>query len=1145
MFCSACGAENPAHAQTCVQCAARLTPRCSFCDAPLSSPARFCPACGKPVKKTEEAATEPAGERKQVTVLFADFAGFTAFVHKQDIEDVRDYMSTVWTKLDSIILAHGGLIEKHIGDAIMAVFGAKQAREDDPVQAVRAGLAILQWLNELRPEGNQPRLQMRIGIHTGIVVVGPLGTTGEFAATGDTVNLANRLEGHAPPGGILVSHDTYRLVYGFFDVRSVAPFQVKGRTEPVEAYVVLHAKPRAVAAQLRGVEGIQTEMIGRERELGLMKSAFNQSITSGNCRVITLVGDAGVGKSCLLREFHKWADLLPQTVRLFYGRATPEMIGVPFALMRDVFFARFEMQDSDSPAVARAKLERGITTLLARHAGNGTAEEHQMQAHFIGQMLGLDFSSSPHLKDILQDADQIRQRAFHCFSRFFAVVSTGRTVAPPDSSCALGAGMAAEPNPSSLTRGTVLVAEDVHWGDDGSLDLLAHIARTCRDSSLLVVCLARPSFFERRPGWAEALPGHDRVNLEPLSRGESLALVASILRKTHEIPQALRELIVGGAEGVPFYLEEIIKMLIDQKVILPGPDEWHVEPARLAAARVPPTLTGVLQARLDGLPAHERQLLQRASIIGRVFWDSALQRIKSSDDAEDQSHLSESLDNLRRKELIYRAEGSAFAGAVEYLFKHDLLRSVAYESVLRKIRREHHAQAAEWLIERSGERASEFAGLIASHFEQAARLAEASAWYGRAGQQARAGYSPAAAIEYFRKALGLLPSAEAVDAGRRMEWQEGLSEALGAQARFAEALEACSGLKQLAEELGDVVGQARAWNGMAYLNERIGRNRVSVDCAERAEALARRGGANGRGELIRALLLKGWAFYRLSDAQAVLALADQTRELCTELGNRAGLATSHKLHGVAHLQLGHFGEADNFFKKGHELYEELGDRRNTAAMCSNLGESARLRGDYAAAEQLYLQALAGVRQIGNRDSEAIYLSNLAGARLGLGKFAQVESDAREAIALVGGPTSCTLSAAYSFLSEACLAQGKFAEALEAAENALRLAKESESDFDLGNAWRTLGLVAGAQNCTTRPVMADPRECFVESARVFDKIAAEGDKARTLKVWAEYELLQGDKHTAHEKSSEALRIFRRLGMQAEAVEAENLLQVAAP
>jgi predicted ATPase len=956
------------------------------------------------------------------------------------------------------------------------------------------------------------------------------------------VNLANRLEQNAPAGGILVSHDTFRHIYGLFDLQALPPFTVKGRPEPVQTYLIFRPKPRALAVQLRGIEGIETEMIGRERELNQLGQALQQVIHEGTARVISVVGEAGIGKSCLLNEFQKWAEVMPHTVRWFYGRATPEMIALPFSLLRDVFASRFEIRDSDAQGVAREKLESGIANMLADKPS--ARKEAVVAAHFIGQLVGLDFSSSPSLRDILNDPQQIRQIALNSLTQFFTA-ATSRALPT----------IRGDP-----IKGAILVAEDIHWGDDASLDVLLHLARTCKSVPLLILCFTRPTLFERRSHWIEGFEAHQTIELNPLSRESSIALVHSILRKAPSIPEALRDLVISSAEGVPFYIEELIKMLIDQKVVLPGDEHWKIEPDKLAAAAVPATLTGVLQARLDGLLPAERTLLQRASVIGRVFWDSALESFGSPVFAEpaasagettiDKAELSHALAGLRQKELILRRESSAFAGAVEYMFKHELLRNVAYESLLKKSRRTHHAAVAEWLIEASGERINEVAALVASHFEQAGNQAEAAEWYGRAGEKAREGYAFATAIESFRKALALLPPGQANSRPsilKRIEWQQSLGEVLTAQAKFSEGLDACNLARDLAQTLGDPLAEARAWNGLSFLNERLGRNRASVECAERAEALADELGEAGMIERVRALLLKGWAYYRLSDAGAVLALGEQTHRLCVEFGNRHGLATSYKLHGVAHLQLGHFSEADRFFEQGLVLYRELGDRRNTAAMWSNLGESARFRGDYEAAEKLYEKALAAVREIGHRESESIYLTNLSGARLGLRKFSEAESDLREAIRLTDGNNFCSLSETFSALSETCLAQGKLDEALATAQRGLTLARESENDLDLGTALRVLGQALSA---TTDPngasalfpgSQSDPDAAFAESLAVFHKIKAEVEQARTLRAWARHDLDQGRRKHGESKLRQARDLFFKLGARGEVTDTETLLQ----
>ena len=1131
---------------------------CPVCAAEAPVGARFCSACGTALVLPTSGAGRPqleaspplTGERRQVTILFADFSGFTAFAAHLDPEDLHDRMKSLWTGLDAIIGARGGTPEKHSGDAIMAVFGGWRSREEDPAAAVRAALEMQTWLAAQQVETRGGSLQLRIGVHTGLVVVGPSAHAGEFLATGDAVNLASRLEQSAPVGGVLISGDTYRHVYGFFDAQARPLLTVKGKSEPVETYLILRAKPRALALQMRGVEGVETDMIGRERELKCLQDVFRQAMEQRAPQLITLVGDGGMGKSRLLREFQKWIDLLPQNVRFFCGRATAEIATLPFALVRDVLATRFEIHESDLAVVSREKLVRGVTDLLGPlgEAGDWSREELTRDIHFLGQLLGWDFSASPHLREILRDVEQIRHRALRGLNRLVTAIS--RCPAVP---------------PALPVSAILVVVEDLHWADDGSLDLLEHLANHAGGVPLLILGSARPDLFERRPGWGQGRANLVQLLLEPLNLAESAALVENILNKAPEIPPALRELVTDGADGNPFYIEEMINMLIDQRVIQPGAERWQIELGRLVHSRVPSTLTGVLQARLDGLAAPERIVLQRASVVGRVFWDSAIEFMSAERDQAaavslfgenllNRPELERALLGLRQKELLFRRESSVFAGTVEYSFKHELLRNVAYESLLKKTRRRHHARIAEWLMARSGDRTQEFAGLVATHFEHATQPGEAAEWHGRAGQQARLGYGPAIASDHFAKALRLLPLDDPPtqeDQVRRLAWQEGLGETLAAQARFAEALASYTAMRDLAVRLVDPLAEARAWNGMAFLHERHGDNRASIHCAERAEAVAAHAGATGSSERVRAMHIKGWAYYRLGDAPAVLALGEQTLRLCSETGDRRGTATSFKLLGVAHLQLGRYLESDRFFAQGLTLYQELDDRRNAAAMWSNRGECARACGDHQTAADLYVKALAIARDIGHRESELIYLANLGAVRVGLGAYAEAERDLRQVISETTSPNSCTLAEAFSLLSEACLGQDKLPEAAESARRAITLAKESENALFLGGAWRSLGRVvartmdAKLQSLDPGILGADapmnPRSCFAESLRVFEEIKAEGEQARTLRAWGEYEFATGVIASAHEKIAQARNIFLRLGARFEVANAEALLR----
>jgi hypothetical protein len=503
-------------------------------------------------------------------------------------------METILLRLGDPIQEHGGRITRYTGDGFKALFGDPIAREDDPEQAIRAGLDILDISKEVAQEIEKDwgikDFQVRIGIDTGLAAIGGQ-TEAEDTVKGRVVNLAVRIESAAPPGGLLISHNTYRHVRGVFNVDPQEPITAKGVPEPVPVYLVREIKPRAFRVQTRGVEGVETRMIGRRTELDTLKDALLTTFEEGEGQVVTITGEAGVGKSRLLYEFQNWIELLPptQNIRLFQGRARQEAESSPYSLLRDVFAFRFQISDGDTGEQARNKIETGFGEVF------GTKNDGMMRAHILGQLLGFDFSASPHLKGVLNDAEQLRNRGVMYLVQYFQKLSQEMPV--------------------------VIFLEDIHWSDDSSLVVVNRIGEFTPQYPILFVCAARPILFERRPYWGEGQPYHTCLELHPLSKRESRHLVGEILKLTNDIPAELRELVVRGAEGNPFYTEELIKMLIEDGVIIPDEETWQVDLTRLEVVDVPSTLAGVLQARLDSLPLHERTVLQQASVVGRLFWD--------------------------------------------------------------------------------------------------------------------------------------------------------------------------------------------------------------------------------------------------------------------------------------------------------------------------------------------------------------------------------------------------------------------------------------------------------------------------------------------------------------------------------------------
>ena len=553
-------------------------------------------------------------QRKLVTILFADVVGSTELSALMDPEDMRELLNAYFSRCRTSVERHGGVVEKFIGDAVMAVFGLPLSNEDDPERAVRAGLEIARVPEQLEAgafRGLPRSFATRVGINTGEVVIGALGERlkDELVVVGDPVNLASRVQNAAPPGGVLITHGTYRHVRGVFAVQATGPLHLKGLGHPVQAYVVEGARPRSYRMPRRGVEGVETHVVGRSAEIARLREAFRAAVREVECQTLTVVGDAGIGKSRLVEEFETWLEGLPEKVLYLKGRAHPSGLTSPYSLVRDLFALRFQIQDSDQPPEVRHKLELGYAEAFVPRRGQHGEEPSGPRvraAHVLGRLLGFEFGPSAHLASG-GDARGLHDEALANLREYFE---------------ALG-----QRNP------VVVVLEDLHWADDSSLDLVQRLVASLASLPLFVVGTARPSLFERRPGWLGALRDAGHVELGPLSREDSLALVGQILQRADDPPKELADLVVDTAEGNPFYIEELLKMLVEEGVIRAGGVRWEVELQRLSTLRVPPTLTGVLQARFDSLAFEERTYLQRGSVIGRVFWDRAIEYLELAGDA--------------------------------------------------------------------------------------------------------------------------------------------------------------------------------------------------------------------------------------------------------------------------------------------------------------------------------------------------------------------------------------------------------------------------------------------------------------------------------------------------------------------------------
>ncbi len=1064
-------------------------------------------------------------QRKLVTVLFADISGFTAMFETMDDEVVNDVINSLWSRVDKAIQDQGGRVDKHINDVVMALYGTSTAHEDDPERAMRSALQIQSEIRDWKGEQSEilpdyktqiQNIQLRIGINTGPALLGTVGTVGEYTAIGDTVNLAQRLEASAPSGGILISRDAHQHVRGIFDVTALEPIMVKGKSEPIQVYIVNGVKPRSFRDTTRGLEGVETRTIGREKEFEQMITAFGATVDQRLTHLINLIAEAGIGKSRLLFEFGKWLDSLEHPVQLFKGRAAQATVPIPYSLLRGILSSSFEIQENDRADTARQKLERAIL----KYTDN--KENAAIYAHFIGHLIGLDYSASPHLKGILGDARQVRDRAFHYATQFITDIAQKQTV--------------------------VIFLEDIHWADSGSLDFFEYLMNKKTDLPLLIIGLTRPTIFEQRPDWGAGPVQNLSLNLLPLSDADTRLLVAEILKKIPEVPETIMDLIIKKAEGSPFYVEELIKVLIQGGVIVRGKEQWSVELDRLSELKVPATLTGLLQARLDGLNSNIRETLQQASVVGRVFWTDIVEHMRNPEyqNPELPAPITEILATLRAKELIYGYEESASKESLEFIFKNAILHDVTYESVLLRLRPVYHVQAAEGLVDIGGERANEYAGRVGEHYDRAGEWLKAAEWYMRAGKQSQNTFANDSAINYYQKALTFLNEHGGQDTiPQRLEAYLRLGDVSNWQARYSDALEYYSAMLRLAEENGDLIAQARALSARAIAHGYQGDHHASLENAIRAETLAR--SDNAKIEIARSLWMQGTARFRVGESQAALSLAEQALADFTALDNQNEMARCLNLQAAVYYVSGMFDKAASSWENALNIFQELGNRQQGMDLLNNLGVMADARGDYETAYQRYDGAVKIAHETGYKDGEIVFLSNRGAELVALKRYEEALEDLQQSVALAGIDGSWCMPNTFNYQAEALIGLEKYDDAFHFAHQALVLGEKDKTPEYIGIAWRTLGMICAHINDVVRFSDLETQQmgeynaetCFNKSIKTFTDAEIDFERARTLREWARHELNRGSKEQGANMWQEARDIFARLGAQME-VERMNTL-----
>ncbi len=913
---------------------------------------------GKPETPTPQAVEQ----NKLVTVLYANAAEYAEIVEDSaGVEAARQAMHTLWLTLERVILDRGGEVFARTDSDLLALWGAGAAKEDDAENAIRAALAMQAGLWEVGGEylTAEDLLPLNIGIHSGMALIGPGDAAGTSTASGATVSLANRLMQNAE-GSILISHEVYRQVLGVFNCTPDEPLRVRGRAEQIACYRVIAAKPRAFRAQPRGIEGIDTQMIGRQAEFEHLQKAFLSAVEEGETRVVTVVSEAGIGKSRLLYEFDQWADLRPEQYYIFYGRAVSGARQRPYGLIRDIVAFRFEIRDDDAPAVVLNKLETGVDELVGANVE---------MAHLIGHLCGFDVTESPVVKPLAGDPQGLNARTRGEFVRLFAAL--------------------AKAGPS------VMLLEDIHHADDASLDLLNDLFQADSNLHLLVVATARPELYTQRPGWGSGQRFHTRLELRPLDKRDSRDLVREILQRVADVPKTLRDLLVERAEGNPHYLEELVKMLLDDHVIVKeNGGQWRVEESRLGALSVPATLHGLLQARLDTLLYPEKLTLQRAAVFGRIFYDKVLVAMDVLDEAH-VADLPEALNKLAARGFILRRETSAYAGSTEYIFSQAMLRDAIYERLLQRQLKVYHTAAGDWLA--GLERASEHLPLIAEHFEKAGDLKRAADYLQRAGDALlRRGHYRESADQY-QRALKLLDETEA-DSESSPQARLGLLVKLGEATNSQGELGAATGILADAERLAEQLGDSKTLAVIRYQQSLVetarGNYSAALTLLDEALPLARQ--TDDGATLAKVLYGLATTHFRTGNHTAARAAGEECLVMAKALGDEV-------LQMLAHNRLGTvLSWIDRIIGLGHyhsalDLARRIGHRNGEQMVLSNLGFDAGQNANWAEAIRYSEEGLRLAREDHNLFAITISALNLASYYLQADQPDQARAMLRESL----------------------------------------------------------------------------------------------------------------------------------------------------
>jgi predicted ATPase/class 3 adenylate cyclase len=953
MICASCGSENREGRKFCAECGVSLAVACPACGAANEPGERFCGECGAPLASGERPARTtveqraPAAERRLVSVLFADLVGFTTLSEKRDAEQVRELLSRYFGTCRRIISVYGGTVEKFIGDAVMAVWGTPTATEDDAERAVRAALDLIAAVSALGQEVGEDSLRARAGVLTGEAAV-TLGAEGEGMVAGDLVNTASRVQALAEPGSVFVGESTRRATEQTVVYDAAGSFELKGKEGAIPLWTA-----RRVVSGLRGSlksEALEAPFVGRDRELRQIKDLFHACADDHKAHLVSVAGIAGIGKSRLAWEFYKYFDGIAETVYWHRGRCLSYGEGVTYWALADMVRMRCRIAEDEEPASAAAKLR-------------ATLDEHLLDADersFVEPRLA-------HLLGLAEHQATDRHDLFSAWRLFFERL--------------------AESYP------TVLAFEDMQWADASLLDFVEYLLDWSRNHPLFVVALARPELLERRPTWGAGQRSFTSLYLEPLEPEAMEALLDGLVPG---LPRELLDRILARAEGVPLYAVETVRMLLDRGLLVQEGTS-HVLTGEVEALEVPETLHALIAARLDGLAADERSVLQDAAVLGKTFAKPLLAVVTGLEETQ----LEPLLVSLVRKEVLGLQADPRSPEHGQYGFLQDLVRHVAYGTLSLRERRAKHLAAADYLAQGFAGEQDEVVEVIASHYLDAYEAVpdaddapeikqRAHEMLSRAGERAASLAASDEARRYFEQAAGL--------ADGPIERAASLTQAGRMAARTADPEAAKTLLDEavrLYESVGETHAAARATGTIGYLLAFTGHRDEAFARMEAAfEVVADDEPDENLALLAAGLSLVSWFS---GDIDRAAEHVERALDIAEHRGYPEALVMALRAKGAIVWSRGHAEESRALVTRALELAlaNDLGDQARIIYFI--LSDSAFRRDEYTEALEYLEQSLALARKLGDRPAEWAALAEMTYPLYMLGRW-------EEALAMIEEPT---------------------------------------------------------------------------------------------------------------------------------------------